>query len=207
MDGSDVIVEVVVTGAMTGAVTRTIVVVVVMVMMMRMVPIVVVPSPMIAVPIVWTIPVIIIIPGIVIAVVVGVTVAEVSVWIVDPTPGVAYINIGAAAGAVSSGIIVVIVIQGGAGASAETLDACRKVGIVVGFGGGVDHAVGVGHRLGGLINGLRVGYVVLAVGVVSLVVVSGACSAWCDGTAVAAILHVAAVVGRIVSVVISRFLA
>ena len=54
---------------------------------------------------------------------------------------------------------------------AETLDARGKIGIVVGLGGGVNHAVGVGHRFGGLVDGFRIGGVVLAVGIVVLIVI------------------------------------
>lgn len=183
VDASHVVAEVVVPVTMSVTMSMTTVTIVVMVMMvvvMRMIPIVVIPSPMRSVPIIRAVPVIVVIPGVVITVVGRIVEAETE-GVKAPVPGVAYINIG-----VATGIVVVIIIQCGAGSTAETLDACRIVGIVVGFSGGIDHAVGVGHGFGGLVHGLRVGHVVLAVGVISLVVVRGSTSAWSNGAAVAA---------------------
>ena len=54
---------------------------------------------------------------------------------------------------------------------AEALDARGKVGIVICLGGGVNYAVGVGHRLSGLVDGIGIVDVILAVGIVGLVVV------------------------------------
>ena len=184
VDASHVVAEVVVPVTMSVTMSMTAVTIVVMVMMMmvvmRMIPIVVIPSPMRSVPIVRAVPVIVVIPWVVITVVGRIVEAETE-GVKAPVPGVAYINIG-----VATGIVVVIIIQCGAGSAAEALDACRIVGIVVGFSGGIDHAVGVSHGFGGLVHWLRVGHVVLTVGVISLVVVSGSTSAWSNGAAVAA---------------------
>lgn len=87
---------------------------------------------------------------------------------------------------------------------AKTFDARGKVGIVVSFGSGVHHAVGIGHRLRGLVYGLRVTDIVLAVGIIGLVVVfRTAADAWIDIRTVAS-SHVTAlgVIGRVVGVVL-----
>ena len=91
---------------------------------------------------------------------------------------------------------------------AETLDASRIVGIVIGFGGGVDHAVGVGHRFRGLIHGFGIADVVFAVGIVGLVVVFRvAADAWAHVGAVACGHATARIaVGRIVGVVFRHLL-
>ena len=193
MDASHIVAEIIV------SVTVAIVVVVMMVMVvMWVIPVVVIPSPVMSIPIVGAIPVIVVIPWIVITVV-GIIIESETEGIEAPIPGVAYINIG-----IATSIVVVIIIQCGAGAGAETLDTCRIVGIVVGFGGGVNHTVGVSHGFSGLVHWLRVGHVILTVGVISLIVISGATSARRDSAAIAANLRVAVVVRRVVGVVISR---
>lgn len=181
MDASHVVAEVVVSVTMSvTAVTIIVMVMMVVVVVMRMIPVMVIPSPMRSVPIVGAIPVIVVVPRVVIAVVGGIVEADAE-GIEAPVPGVAYINIG-----VSTGVVVVIVVHCGTGSGAETLDACRIVGIVVGFSSGVDHAVGISHGFSGLVHRLRVGHVVLAISVISLIVVRGSTSAWSDGAAVAA---------------------
>ena len=156
--------------------TMSIVVVVPMMVVMvpGMIPVVVIPTPMIAVPVVGTVPIVVIVPGIVISVIVVgiVVVIAVMVRIEAPVPCVAYIDVGVAAAIGVACVIVVVIVHGGAGTGAETLDAGREIGVVVGLGGGVNHAVGVGHRLGRLIHGGGVRNVVLAVGIIGLVVVS-----------------------------------
>jgi hypothetical protein len=90
--------------------------------------------------------------------------------VVVPIEGVVavYVDVGVAT-AVS--VVVVIVVSRRGSLRAETLDACGKVGIVIRLSGGVHHTVGVGHRLSGLINGVGIVDVILAVRIVSLVVV------------------------------------
>lgn len=65
----------------------------------------------------------------------------------SPVPRVAYINIGVAAAVGVAGVVVVVIVHCGAGTCAETLDAGCEISIVIGLGGGVNHAVSVGHRL------------------------------------------------------------
>ena len=189
VDASHVVAEVVVSVTMSitamSVTVVTMIVVVRIVVRMRMIPVVVMPSPIMSVPIVGAIPVIVVIPGVVITVV-GRNVETEAEGIKAPVPGVAYINIGAASGTATTSIVVIVIIQCGAGSSAETLDACRIVGIVVGFCGGIDYSVGVGHGFGGLIHWLRVGLVVPTVSVIGLVVISGNTCAWGDGAAVVA---------------------
>ena len=177
--------------------------VVVMMMVMRMIPIVVVPAPVIAVPVIGTVPIIVIIPWVVKTIVGIMIVIVIMVRIEAPIPRVAHINIGVATAVGVAGVIVVVVIHRGAGTRSETLDAGREVGIVVGLGSGVNHAVGIGHRLGGLIHGFGVGLVVLAVGIISLVVVSAiAIDARRNGTV--GLLPARRVVRRVVGVVVSH---
>ena len=88
-----------------------------------------------------------------------------------------HVNVGVA----TARVVVVIIADGRGSTCAETLDAGCIVGIVVGLGGGVNHAVGVGHRFGGLINRLGIADVVSAIGIVGLVVVFRvAADAWAD---------------------------
>ena len=89
---------------------------------------------------------------------------------------------------------------------AETLDACSKVGIVIGLSGGVDHAVGVSHRLCGLVDRLGIADVILAVGIIGLIVVFRvAADARADIRAVA-FGHLTAriAIGRIIGVVLGH---
>ena len=177
-------------------------------MIMRVIPVVVIPSPVPAVPIRAVPIVIVIIPGVPRAIVPIVGIIIVAVWVESPVPGpgVANINIGVAAVVAVACVIVVIIVHSGGSSSAETLDASRKVGIIVGFGGGVDHSVGVGHSLGGLVHGIHIGLVVLAIGVIGLIVVGRAVVDTGGDTAavVVGILRPWVVVGRIISVVVSH---
>ena len=175
-------------------------------MMPGMIPVVIiVPTPVVAVPVVGTVPIVVIVPGVVITVVVRIVVT-VMIGIEAPVPGVTYINIGGVT-AIVTGVIVVVVVHGRTGAGAETLDAGGEVLIIIGFGGGVNHAIGVGHRLRGLIHGIDIGLVVLAVGVVCLIVIGGiAADAGSGATAAARVLSAGMVVRRVVSVVVSHLL-
>lgn len=107
--------------------------------------------------------------------------------------------------ATTVGVIVVIIVSRRGGLRSETLDARGKVGIIVGLGGGVNHTVGVGHRFRGLVNGLGIVDVVLAVGIVGLVVVFR--TATDAGAHIGAIAcrHAAALIAirRIIGVVVS----
>ena len=180
--------------------------VVVMVMIPRMIPIVVVvPAPMVAVPVVGTIPVVVIVPGVVIAVIIRIVVTVV-IRVEAPVPGIAYIDVGVAA-AIATSVVVVVIIHSGAGSSAETLDAGGEVLVVVGLSGGVNHTIGIGHRLSGLIHGSDVGLVVLAVGIISLIVVSGiAADAGGGAAAASGVLPACMVVWRVVGVIVSHLL-
>ena len=90
-----------------------------------------------------------------------------------------HINICVTATAVS--VIVVIIVSCRGGLRAETLDAHCEVGIVVGLGSGVNHAIGVGHRLRGLVDRFGIADIVLAIGIVGLIVVfRTAANAWAD---------------------------
>ena len=143
-----------------------------------MIPIGTVPTPVVTVPVVRTIPIVVIIPPravitvvvwIVVRVIIGVV-----VWVETPVPCIAYIDVSGIATVVAvvvACVVVIVVVHGGAGTCAETLDAGGKVLVIIGLSGGVNHAVGVGHRFSGLIYGIDVGLVVLAVGVIRLIVV------------------------------------
>ena len=174
--------------------------------MPRMIPVVVVvPTPVVAVPVVGTIPVVVIVPGVVIAVVIRIVVAVV-VRVEAPVPGVANIDVGGAA-VVATSVVIIVIVHGGAGSSAETLDAGCEVLVVIGLSGGVNHAVGVGHRLSGLIHRLDVGLVVLAVGIIRLIVVGGiAADARGGAAAVSSVLPACMVVWRVIGVVVSHLL-
>ena len=150
-----------------------------------MVPVGVIPGPMIAVPVVGTVPVAVVgisesdIPswGVIVIVVIR------AVGIEAPVPGViVHINIGVAA---TAGVIVIVIVHGAGGLGAEALDTGGKVGIIVSLGGGVHHAVGVGHGLSGLVHGFDIGFEVLVVGVIRLVVVLAAGGLRADSAAVA----------------------
>ena len=177
-------------GARTVARTEVVVVMMVVMRMMpsRFIPIGIVPAPVVTVvrSVPGVVPIaivtVVIARSIVIVVVVGRTVG-----IKAPVPGVAIINIGVASGAASS-VIVVIVVERRGGVGAETLDAGCEVCIVVGLGGGIDHAVGVGHGLRGLIDGLSGSLVGAGVVVIRLVAVGGASSD--AGTHCAALLGI-----------------
>jgi hypothetical protein len=158
--------------------TSAMVPITVIVVVMWMMPIVVVVTP--AARPVW-------IPAPVIAVIVGIAPIPVPAPIVAPIRTIApsvivgrvvvpiegivavHVDVGVATAVV--GVVVVIIVSRRGGLRAETLDACGKVGIVVRLRGGVHHTVGVGHRLRGLVNGVGVVDVILAVGIISLIVI------------------------------------
>ena len=209
--GGNVIGEVVVSatyaayvaGAVSRAMTVTEVVVmmvVVMVMVMEgMIPEGIVPAPVVTVPIVRTIPIVVIVPRVIVPVVIWIVVSVIIAGIEAPVPGVAYIHIGGAA----AGVVVVIIVERSAGSRSETLDAGCEVGIVIGFGGGVNHTVGVSHSLSVLIYGFSVRHIVLAVGIIGLIIVGAiAADAWRDGTF--GLMPAWRVVRRIIGVVISH---
>ncbi len=92
--------------------------------------------------------------------------------VVVPIIGVVAVDVDVGvATAIAARVVVVIIVARRGGLCAETLDAAGEVGIIVGLGGGVNDAVCVGHRLRGLVHGLGIVDVVLAVGIVGLVVV------------------------------------
>ena len=180
---------------------------VVVVVMMWMIPVVVVPTPVPAIPVVWTIPVVIvIIPRVPRAVMPIIGIVIITVRVESPVPGIADINVGVAAVIAVACVIVVVVVHGGGGSSAETLDAGCKVGIVIGFGGGVNHTVGISHGFGGLVHGIHVGLVVLAIGIISLIVVGRAVVDTRSDTAaiVVGILRLWIVVRRIIGVIVGH---
>jgi len=113
--------------------------------------------------------------------------AHVNARVVVPIEWVVAVHIDIGGAAIAArGVIIVIIVSCRRGLRAETLDARGKVGIVIGFGGGVHHAVGVGHRLSSLVNGIGIVDVVFAVGIVGLVVVFRvAADAWAHVRAVA----------------------
>ena len=190
-------------------------VVVVMVVMIRVVPIWVVVGPTVR-PIRIPAPIAVVgIAPVIVPAPVGAPVRTIAPTDVEtrgetPIEGVvaaAHINVSVAAAAAACVIVVVIVTRGG-GLCAETLDASRIIGIVVGLGGGVDHAVSVGHRFRGLVDGFGIAGVVLAVGIVGLVVVFRvAADAWAHVGAVAGGHATARIaVRRIVGVVFRHLL-
>ena len=179
----------------------------VMMVMMRMIPIVVVPTPVIAVPIVGAIPVVVvvvpraIVEAVVIARIEIVVIVIGTVRIEPPIPSVADIDVGVATAV--AGVIIVVVIHGGAGTCAETLDACCKVSVVVGLGSSVNHAIGVGHGFSGLIDGIDIGFEVLAVRIVGLIVVSRTAA---DAGRNGAVVRLSLVVRRIIGVIVGHLL-
>ena len=197
----------IVTRTMSMTVAGTMAEVMVMVVMMpRMIPVVVVvPTPVVAVPIVGTIPVVVIVPRIVIAVVIRIVITVV-VRVEAPVPSVAYIDV-CGASTVATRVVVIVIIHGGAGSGAKTLDTGCKVLIIIGFGSGVNHAVGVCYRLSGLIHRLDVGLVVLAVRIIRLIVVGGiAADSGGGAAAVSSVLSARMVVWRVIGVVVSHLL-
>ena len=204
VDASHVVVEVVVVRSLMVVPAGT-AMVVMMVVMIWMIPVGGVPAPMIAVPVVGAVPVIVIVPRVVPAVIVVVVIIG-AVRIESPVPAIANIDIGVAAAIGIAGIVVVVVVQSGTGTGAEALDAGCEVGIIISLGGGIYHAVGVGHGLGGLIDRLCAGNVVFAIRVICLIVVGGTTRGWRHGATVAACLSITAVVRRVVGVVVSHSL-
>ena len=153
------------------AVVKIMMIMVVVMMVMRMIPVGIVPTPMESVPIVRTVPIVVIIPPwAIISIIIRIIVTVVSIRVEAPVPGIAYIHVGVAA-AVVTGVIVIVIIHGGTGTCAETFDTGRIVSVIISLGGGVNHAVGVGYGLRGLVNRTHIRLVVLAIGVVSLIVV------------------------------------
>ena len=100
-----------------------------------------------------------------------VTPAPVVAWVVVPIEGVIAVHVDVGVATATDRVIIVVVVSRRRGLCAETLDAGGKVGVIIGLSGGVHYAVRVGHRLRGLVNGISVVDVVLAVGIVGLVVV------------------------------------
>ena len=95
--------------------------------------------------------------------------ADINGWVV-PIEGVVGVHVDVSV-ATATGVVVVIIVSRRGGLRAETLDARGEVGIVIGLCGGVHHAVGVGHRFSGLIDGVGIADVILAVGLVGLIVI------------------------------------
>ena len=135
--------------------------------------------------------------------------ADIHARIVAPVVRVGVIVVGVNVIGVAAGVIIVVVVSCGGSLRAETLDAAGKVAVVIGFGGGVHHAVGVGHRLRGLVHRSSVADVVLAVGIIGLVVIfRTAADAGTDIRAVACGHMFASVaVWRIIRVVFCRLAA
>ena len=109
---------------------------------------------------------------------------------------------------VTAGVVVVIIAYRRGGSRAKTLDASCIIGVVIGLGGGIHYTVGVGHRLRGLVHGICVVDVILAVGIIGLVVVFRVTAdAWADVGAVAG-GHASALVAvrRVVDVVFGHLL-
>ena len=189
-----------VTGTVTGTMAWTVAEVVVMmvVMMMRVIPERIVPAPVETVPVVGTIPIVVIVPRVIVPVVIWIVVSQIT-GIEAPVPGVANIDIGGAA----TSVIVIIIVERSAGSRSKTLDAGREVGIVIGLGGSVNHTVGIGYCLSVLIYGFGVRHVVLAVGIIGLIIISGiATDAWRDSAL--ALMPAGRVVRRIIGVIISH---
>ena len=91
--------------------------------------------------------------------------------VVVPIEGIVAVHVDVGVTAAVVGVVVVIIISCRGGLRAETLDACGKVGIVIRLSGSVHHAVGVGHRLRGLVDGVGIVDVILAVGIIGLIVI------------------------------------
>lgn len=125
--------------------------------------------------------------------------------VIVPIEGVVTVHIDIRVAATTVGVIVVIIVSRRGGLRAETLYARGKVGIIVGLGGGVNHTVGVGHRFRGLVNGLGIVDVVLAVGIVGLVVVFRTAADAGAHIGAIACRHAAALIAirRIIGVVVS----
>jgi hypothetical protein len=88
--------------------------------------------------------------------------------VVVPIEGVVAVDIDVG---VAARVVIIVIVSRRGGLCAETLDAASEVGIVIGLGGGVNHAIGVGYGLRGLIDGLGIADVILVVGIVGLIVV------------------------------------
>lgn len=86
-------------------------------------------------------------------------------WVVIPRVIVVYGDV-----CVAARVVVVIITGRTRCRGSEALDARGIVGVVVGFCGGVNHTVGVGHGFSGLIHRVN-RRVVLAVGIIALIVV------------------------------------
>ena len=145
------------------------------VMVMRVVPVVVVVTPTIApvwipapIGVIRIAPVII--PAPVVATPIGtVAITHIETRIIAPVEWVVAVAVDVVS--IATSVVVVIITHRRGGSRTETLDASRIVGIVVGLGGGVNHAIGVGDGFCGLVNRISIADVVLAVGVISLVVI------------------------------------
>jgi hypothetical protein len=156
----------------------TVVPVTMIVMVVRVVPVVVVISPTIA-PVWIPTPVIAVvvriapipIPAPIAAPIGTITPTVIVCRVVVPIEGIiaVYIDVRIASSSVS--VIVIIIVSRCGGWCAETLDACGEVSIVIRLRSSINYTVGVGHRLRGLVYGISIVDVILAVGIVSLVVV------------------------------------
>ena len=91
--------------------------------------------------------------------------------VVVPIEGIVTVHIDVGVTAAVVCVVVVIIVSCRGGLRAKTLDASGKVSIVIRLCGGVHHAVGVGHRLRGLVNGVGIVDVIFAVGIIGLIVI------------------------------------
>ena len=192
----------IVTWAMSWTVSKVMVVVMVMMMMPGVIPERIVPAPVVTVPVIGTIPVVIVIPIAVVRIIIRIVVS-VAIGIESPVPGIAHIDVSVAT--VASSVVVIVIIHSGTGSCTKTLDAGCEVLIVISFGGGVHHAVGVGHCFCGLIHGIDVGLIVFAVRVIRLIVVGGVTADTGGGAAAASgVLSSGVIVRRVVGVVVGH---
>jgi len=195
---TDVVVTVAVAVTMTMSPVIIVMMMVVVMIIIWMIPEWAIPTPMETIPVIGTIPVIVIVPRVVISVIVWIVVSIIA-GIEPPVPRVAYIDIGG----VATGVVIVIIVERGAGSRTKTLDARSEVGIVIGFGSGVNNAVGVSYRLGVLVHGFGIRNIIFTIGIIGLIIVSGiAADARRYGTI--GLMPARRVVRRIIGVVISH---
>ena len=125
--------------------------------------------------------------------------------VVVPIEGVIAVYIDVRIATASVCVVVIIIVSRRGGLCAETLDACGEVGVVIRLRSSINYAVGVSYRFRGLINGVGIVDVILAVGIVGLVVVFRvAADAGAHIRAVAGgHLTACVAVGRIIGVILS----